>query len=85
MTHVQNHIADDEVSTEGLAQRNGRQIGDPRKTAQAIFMVLESDQPPLHLLPGVGALLQVGKKLSALQEELGKWGGLSVNTSFAEA
>jgi NAD(P)-dependent dehydrogenase (short-subunit alcohol dehydrogenase family) len=88
MVHVENAIADYE-STAGafrksLAQRNGRQPGDPRKGAGAIIAAVESPDPPLHLLLGPDALRFVGEKLGALQAEILKWAPVSAATNFSD-
>jgi NAD(P)-dependent dehydrogenase (short-subunit alcohol dehydrogenase family) len=89
MVHVDGAIADYE-STAGafrksLAQRNGRQPGDPRKGAEAIIAAVESADPPLHLLLGPDALRFVGEKLGALQAEILKWAPVSAATNFDNA
>jgi NAD(P)-dependent dehydrogenase (short-subunit alcohol dehydrogenase family) len=89
MVHVDGAIADYE-STAGafrksLAQRNGRQPGDPRKGAEAIIAAVESADPPLHLLLGPDALRFVGEKLGALQAEILKWAPVSAATNFSDA
>jgi NAD(P)-dependent dehydrogenase (short-subunit alcohol dehydrogenase family) len=65
-----------------LAQRNGKQPGDPRKAADAIILAVESDDPPLHLLLGHDALQHVGLKLGTLQAEILKWAPVSSGTNF---
>jgi NAD(P)-dependent dehydrogenase (short-subunit alcohol dehydrogenase family) len=89
MVHVDGAIADYE-STAGafrksLAQRNGRQPGDPKKAAEAIIAAVESADPPLHLLLGPDALRFVGEKLGALQAEILKWAPVSAATNFSDA
>jgi NAD(P)-dependent dehydrogenase (short-subunit alcohol dehydrogenase family) len=88
MVHVDGAIADYE-STAGafrksLAQRNGRQPGDPKKAAEAIIAAVESADPPLHLLLGPDALRFVGEKLGALQAEILKWAPVSAATNFSD-
>jgi len=70
------------VYRDGLAQRNGQQIGDPQKVAAAIITAVYSEEPPLHLLLGHDALHYVGQKLGALQAEIMKWAPLSSSTNF---
>jgi NAD(P)-dependent dehydrogenase (short-subunit alcohol dehydrogenase family) len=87
MVHVDGTIADYE-STAGafrksLAQRNGRQPGDPKKGAAAIIAAVHASDPPLHLLLGPDALRLVGEKLGALQAEILKWAPLSATTDFS--
>ncbi|KGH28511.1 oxidoreductase [Comamonas testosteroni] len=90
MHHIESTIADYEDSVgafrAALAQRNGRQPGDPRKAADAIMLAVDAQNPPLHLVLGPTAFAQVGQKLGAMQAELMQWASVSVNTDFpAEA
>jgi len=86
MEHVEKPIADYETTAgayrQSLAQRNGRQGGDPRKAAEAIILVTEAEQPPLRLLLGPDALRFVGEKLGAQQAEMLKWAPVSASTNF---
>jgi NAD(P)-dependent dehydrogenase (short-subunit alcohol dehydrogenase family) len=86
MLHAEKPIADYEPTAgafrQSLAQRNGRQGGDPRKAAAAIIMATEANEPPLHLLLGPDALRFVGDKLGALQSEILKWAAVSAATNF---
>ena len=68
-----------------LAQRNGRQPGDPRKAAEAILLAVAAEKPPLHLLLGPDALRLVGEKLGALQAEIMAWAPVSAGTDYAKA
>lgn len=86
MRHVERTIEDYEpsagASRKRLAERNGRQPGDPRKAAEAMLLVVESPEPPLHLLLGADALQIVGEKLGALQAEIMKWAPVSASTDY---
>ena len=86
MVHVERTIADYELTAgafrKSLAERNGKQGGDPRKAAYAIIAAVEAAQPPLHLLLGPDALRFVGEKLGNLQAEILKWAPISGSTNF---
>ena len=89
MVHVDGQI-DDYKATAGafrksLAQRNGRQPGDPKKAAEAIIAAVDAADPPLHLLLGPDALRFVGEKLGSLQAEILKWAPVSAATNFSDA
>jgi NAD(P)-dependent dehydrogenase (short-subunit alcohol dehydrogenase family) len=88
MIHVDRAIDDYEKTAgafrRGLATRNGKQPGDPNKAADAIILVVNTEQPPLHLLLGHDALEYVGQKLGALQSEILKWAPLSASTNFSQ-
>jgi NAD(P)-dependent dehydrogenase (short-subunit alcohol dehydrogenase family) len=87
MAHAETPIADYETTAgafrKSLAERNGRQAGDPKKAAAAIMAVVESDDPPLRLLLGPDAMRFVGEKLGAQQAEILKWAPVSANTNFS--
>ncbi|MDR3407632.1 MAG: oxidoreductase [Methylovirgula sp.] len=88
MRHVERTIEDYEPSAgwsrKRLAERNGRQPGDPRKAAEAMLLVVESPEPPLHLLLGSDALQLAGEKLGALQTEIMKWAPVSASTDYTK-
>ena len=52
---------------------SGQQPGDPTKAAEAIVRAVEADEPPLHLLLGVGALRGARGKLEALRKDFDAW------------
>jgi NAD(P)-dependent dehydrogenase (short-subunit alcohol dehydrogenase family) len=62
------------------AQRSGKQPGDPAKAAQAILALIDSPQPPAHLLLGSDALTLVRDKLSQLGSEFDAWEALTRST-----
>jgi NAD(P)-dependent dehydrogenase (short-subunit alcohol dehydrogenase family) len=86
LRHVERTIEDYEESAgwsrKRLAQRNGRQPGDPRKAAEAMLLITQTEEPPLHLLLGSDALQFVGEKLGALQAEIMKWAPVSAGTDY---
>jgi len=61
-------------------EKSGKQLGDPVKAARAMLAAIEADQPPVHLLLGSDALALVRGKLSAMADELDRWGQLTVST-----
>lgn len=60
----------------------GKQIGDPARAAQAILDIVDSNDPPLHLLLGSDALRRAREKLDAVIEELDRWEPLTRSTDF---
>jgi NAD(P)-dependent dehydrogenase (short-subunit alcohol dehydrogenase family) len=64
----------------GREEKNGRQLGDPAKAARAMLSVIESDEPPSHLLLGSDALGLVREKLSSLSAEFDAWEGVTRST-----
>ncbi|WP_444756660.1 oxidoreductase [Pseudomonas sp. A014] len=86
MAHVDN-IIDDYLPTAGamrasLAQRNGRQPGDPVRAAAAIMQVVNSDNPPRRLLLGQVGFKQVGEAMAARQAEIIRWADVSIGADF---
>lgn len=52
---------------------SGNQPGDPVRAAKAIIKVVESANPPLRLLLGVGALKGTRNKIAELQKDVDAW------------
>lgn len=62
----------------------GRQPGDPVRAAQAILDLVDSPEPPLHLLLGSDALRRAREKLDAVIDEIDRWEGVTLSTDFPE-
>lgn len=60
--------------------KSGKQLGDPRKAAQAILQVIASPSPPDHLLLGSDALGLVRDKLQRMSKEIDLWQDLTCST-----
>ena len=86
MVRTERNIPDyDELFTpirEARAARSGKQPGDPAKAGQAILRLIESDNPPAHLLLGPDALKYVRAELVALEAEFKDWETVSSSTNF---
>ena len=67
------------------AARNGSQPGDPAKAAKALVKLIESENPPAHLLLGADALQFVGRELDQLQDEMARWETITRSTNFDDA
>jgi NAD(P)-dependent dehydrogenase (short-subunit alcohol dehydrogenase family) len=61
-------------------EKSGNQPGDPIKAAHAMLALLESQNPPIHLLLGSDALSLVRQKLGALDKEIDQWEKLTRST-----
>jgi NAD(P)-dependent dehydrogenase (short-subunit alcohol dehydrogenase family) len=61
-------------------EKSGKQLGDPVKAARAMLSVIDSDNPPAHLLLGSDALGLVREKLSAIGGEIDAWEAVSRST-----
>jgi NAD(P)-dependent dehydrogenase (short-subunit alcohol dehydrogenase family) len=64
-------------------ENSGRQIGDPKKAAQAMLKLAASDNPPAHLLLGSDAVQLVDEKIKALQADLDAWKSVSLSTDVS--
>lgn len=64
-------------------EMSGRQVGDPRKAAQAMLKVALTPDPPAHLLLGSDALRLVEEKMTALQAEFDAWKSVTLSTDVA--
>jgi NAD(P)-dependent dehydrogenase (short-subunit alcohol dehydrogenase family) len=73
------------VSMLQLAQRDGRQNGDPDRAAQAILQLASSSAAPLRLLLGSDAVLLAERAAAAQASEDERWRDLSLSSDFAAA
>jgi len=87
MVRPERSIADYDAVFEPIRQRrrefSGRQAGDPRKAAQVLLKIVESESPPTHLLLGNDALRLVDERLAALSSEIKAWESVSCSTDFS--
>lgn len=65
-----------------IRKASGNQPGDPDRAAAAMIQVVESENPPLRLLLGAGALKGARIKLEELQNNFENWASL---TTWADA
>jgi NAD(P)-dependent dehydrogenase (short-subunit alcohol dehydrogenase family) len=62
----------------------GRQMGDPVRAAGAILKLVDTPEPPLHLLLGSDALRRARTKLDPVIDEIDRWEDLTRSTDFRE-
>jgi NAD(P)-dependent dehydrogenase (short-subunit alcohol dehydrogenase family) len=62
----------------------GKQPGDPAKAVRAMIDVVESDDPPLHLLLGALAYNRFKGKLERWREEMERYEGVSLGADYSE-
>lgn len=88
MRRVDRSIADyDDVFTpirEARLQASGNQLGDPAKAAVAVLHVLDSTDPPRHLVLGSDALRLIRAARQTVDQEIDKWESLSRTTDFPD-
>ncbi|MFI2300852.1 oxidoreductase [Actinacidiphila glaucinigra] len=62
--------------------KSGKQTGDPARAARAVLRVLESEDPPLHLVLGTDALRLVEQGQRRLAGDLAAWADVTASTDF---
>ncbi|MHC8305501.1 oxidoreductase [Pseudomonas sp. PB3P13] len=84
MQRTPRSIADYDASFNPIRQareeKSGKQPGDPQKAAHAILQLIESANPPAHLLLGSDALKLVREKLAQSSREIDQWESLTRST-----
>lgn len=65
-----------------VAERNGKQPGDPVRAAEAIITIVESKQPPRNLVLGKIALDMTREKLTGFSRTIDQWEALTLGTDF---
>jgi NAD(P)-dependent dehydrogenase (short-subunit alcohol dehydrogenase family) len=89
MVRAPRSIPDYDAVFEPLRKRrmeySGKQVGDPKKAAQAMRKLMASDNPPAHLLLGSDAVRLVDEKMTALQSDFAAWKDLSLSTDVTES
>jgi hypothetical protein len=69
---------------EWVAGQSGKQRGDPMKAVRAMMDVVESPNPPLHLLLGAVAYNRFKGKLEKWREEMAAYEGVTLGADFPE-
>jgi NAD(P)-dependent dehydrogenase (short-subunit alcohol dehydrogenase family) len=67
-----------------IAERSGKQPGDPVRAAEAIITIVEADQPPRNLFLGKFAVDMAREKLTYLSGTIDQWQALSLGTDFPD-
>jgi NAD(P)-dependent dehydrogenase (short-subunit alcohol dehydrogenase family) len=67
-----------------LRESSGKQAGDPARAADAIIKVVESAEPPLHLVLGKIGVKRVREELREVLRSIDAWEALSNATDFPE-
>ncbi|RAU47980.1 MULTISPECIES: oxidoreductase [unclassified Pseudomonas] len=84
MQRTPRSIADYDASFDPVRQareeKSGKQLGHPRKAAQAMLNLIASHQPPAHLLLGSDALDLVRGKLEQSLKDIEQWEALTRST-----
>jgi NAD(P)-dependent dehydrogenase (short-subunit alcohol dehydrogenase family) len=69
---------------EYLKTQSGKQPGDPQKAVEAVIAVVDSPEPPLHLLLGKSALNRFRDKLSSWRNEMAVWESVTTGADYPE-
>jgi NAD(P)-dependent dehydrogenase (short-subunit alcohol dehydrogenase family) len=80
---------DDYATTAGarlkaLRDNSGKQVGDPIRAAEAMIGVVESANPPLHLILGRPGFEMVSAKLKALNEDMAAWRNVTFGADYPQ-
>ncbi len=81
-TRIDDYQASAGAMREALAQRNGKQAGDPARAAAAMIRVVNAETPPRRLVLGLAGFKQVGENLAGRQAELVRWADVSLGADF---
>lgn len=65
-------------------ENDGKQKGDPLRAVRAMIEVVESPNPPLHLLLGASALERMRGKLGNWEKEIAAWEQVTRSADFPE-
>jgi len=63
---------------------DGKQVGDPRRAAEAILLVAGLEDPPLRLLLGRDVYDAFREKIAGLTASLDEWQSVTVDVGFRE-
>ena len=83
--HIEDYNATARKNMGDIRLSSGNQPGDPDRAAQAMIQVVESENPPLRLLLGAGALRGAKLKLEELKNDFENWATLTEWTDNPKA
>jgi NAD(P)-dependent dehydrogenase (short-subunit alcohol dehydrogenase family) len=69
---------------EYLNTQSGKQAGDPLRAVHAMMAVVDSPNPPLHLILGAVALKRFRTKLDQWNQEIAAWESTTLGADFPE-
>ena len=72
-TVIDDYAATAHANQNTIRGYSGNQPGDPVRAAKAIIKAVESENPPVRLLLGVGALKGTRNKITELQQDIDTW------------
>ncbi|MGA1983946.1 MAG: oxidoreductase [Acidobacteriaceae bacterium] len=72
------------MAREWVAGQSGKQRGDPEKAVKAMMDVVESANPPLHLILGAAAYNRFKAKLEKWREDMAAYESVTLGADFPE-
>jgi NAD(P)-dependent dehydrogenase (short-subunit alcohol dehydrogenase family) len=81
---IDDYKATAEANKNAIRGYSGKQPGDPVKAAKAMVAVVETENPPLHLLLGVAAIKGARNKLEVLKKDFDAWEETTVGADFPQ-
>ncbi len=81
---IDDYKATAEANKSNIRGYSGKQPGDPLKAAKAMVKVVETENPPLHLLLGVAALKGARNKLEVLKKDFDAWEETTTGADFPQ-
>lgn len=69
---------------EYMNTQSGKQVGDPLRAVQAMIAVVESPNPPVHLILGSVALKRFRAKLDQWNQDIAAWEQTTLGADFPE-
>ncbi len=75
--HIDDYNATARKNMGDIRLSSGNQPGDPDRAAQAMIQIVETENPPLRLLLGAGALRGAKLKLEELKNDFENWATLT--------
>ena len=88
LDETENRISDYDATSgkvlEMMKAADGKQLGDPKKGAQAILQAAQAEEKPLHLLLGSDAVRRAEEKFKSRGDVLNRWKHVSLSTDFED-
>ena len=82
LTSIEDYAATAGERRKQTAARNGKQVGDPVRAAEAMIAAVEADEPPHHLLLGKPALDLARGKLEAMRADFDAWEAVTLGADY---
>ena len=70
---IDDYAASAHTNKDTIRSNSGKQPGDPVRAVKAIIKAVESENPPLRLLLGAGALKGSRNKIAEMQKDIDEW------------